>query len=382
MADSCPIDNKTGVEMIMDQLNAISKIDESAAGEINAIRSNIIDVCQKNGMRLRSGRVLGGKKRRNTSYSIGGMPPKRKPSSSSEEGAAAEDRMEGIEVAEKADIIAKIDSLPEPKKREVLNAIAHIIAAGTITGGAAALVCAIIPVLEVYLVAANIVPSLCTGTGAMGMAEWGFRSVIAPLSRGGVDSCMDIQARYNLIMNQFIALLGLPTIGAMLNNRAQIQVGYLKYKNLIYDGLMSVTRLFKSSSKPIEIQKQNTTELTQLIVNLNAFANDIAPDSGEGDTKIQEQLQEQLQQQKDAIKEFAANLSKEEREYFEKDVSGPSDTSDWPEDYGMEYGGKKRRTRRKRNMRRTHGKRRTHSKHRTHSKRKTHSKQTRKSKKH
>ena len=55
---------------------------------------------------------------------------------------------------------------------------------------------------------------------------------------------------------------------------------------------MSVTRLFKSSSKPIEIQKQNTTELTQLIVNLNAFANDIAPDSGEGDTKIQEQLQE------------------------------------------------------------------------------------------
>ena len=210
MANSCP-PKKVALEEFLLTLNKIDQINPSISREIKSLQESIED-----GMVLRGGFVKRGggnkySKRKISRKHRGGMPPK-----------LSADEMDD----------AVLD-MTDADRSALLNAMAHIISIGTITGGAAASFCYIVPAIESYLVSNGLVPMLCSGEGVVGMLEWGFRIVVAPLAH--IETCMAIQSRYDLIVKQIIAAIGIPSGFAILYEKAKIRGGYLAYKNAIYN---------------------------------------------------------------------------------------------------------------------------------------------------
>ena len=236
MANSCP-PKKVALDNFLLKLTEIAQDNPSVSGEIQSLQQSI-----EAGMVLRSGFVKrGGKnkysKRKLSRKHRGGMPPKRT-----------------ADVMEEASNDAVL-SMSDADRSALLNAMSHIIAVGTITGGSAALMCYIVPAIEAFLVSKGLVPMLCSGSGVSGMVEWGFRIVAAPITN--IETCMAIQTRYDLIVKQIIASIGIPSGFAILYERAKIKGGYLAYKNMIYkilqycvDGIKAIFRRSPSVQEP------------------------------------------------------------------------------------------------------------------------------------
>jgi hypothetical protein len=212
MASSCP-PKKVALDNFLLKLNEIAQANPSISDEIQSLKQSI-----EEGMILRSGFVKRGGKKRNSKRKLsrkhrGGMPPKRNAS----------------EMEEADDAVL---SISDADRSALLNAMAHIISVGTITGGSAASMCYIVPAIESFLVSKGLVPMLCSGSGVVGMVEWGFRILAAPLAN--IETCMAIQTRYDLIITRIITAIGIPTGFGILYERAKIKGGYLAYKNAIY----------------------------------------------------------------------------------------------------------------------------------------------------
>lgn len=222
MASSCP-PQKIALDNFLLKLTEIAQNNPSISSEIQSLHQSI-----EEGMILRSGFVKRGGKKRNSKRKLsrkyrGGMPPKRN--------------------ADEAD--DAVLSVSDADRSALLNVMAHIISVGTITGGSAASMCYIVPAIEAFLVSKGLVPMLCSGSGVVGMVEWGFRILAAPLAN--IETCMAIQTRYDLIVKQIIASIGIPSGFAILYERAKIKGGYLAYKNKVYnilkycvDGIKSI----------------------------------------------------------------------------------------------------------------------------------------------
>ena len=123
-------------------------------------------------------------------------------------------------------------NMPVEERMALLNAVAHIIAIGTIIGGSGALMCYISPAIEAFLVSKGLVPMLCSGTGFTGSVEWIFRLIAAPVA--SIETCMAIQARYELMIKQIIASIGIPSGLGIFYERARFAGCYLAYKNAMY----------------------------------------------------------------------------------------------------------------------------------------------------
>jgi len=223
MASSCPT-NKVAMDTILQTLNDIAQANPAVRTEIQDINGTI-----EAGMRLRSGFVKRGGKRKYSKKRLnrkrtGGMPPKRK---------------------------AEEEEITDPDKNKLLNAIAHIIAAGTIAGGTGAFSCYIYPAIEAYLVGAGIVPKLCTQS-----VEWGLRLMAGAVS--SIETCATIQVRYELIVKQIIAAIGIPSGLGLLYERAKFVGGYMKYKNAIYNLLNRCVQIIKAKIESM-LRKKGTT---------------------------------------------------------------------------------------------------------------------------
>ena len=227
MASSCP-PKKNAIDKVLGKLSEIASYNPSISSEISDIQKNI-----EYGMSLRGGKRKSSRRKRR-----GGMPPAR--------------------------VEAALD-ISEQERSALLNAMAHIIAVGTITGGSGALFCYISPAIEAYLVAKGLVPMLCSGTGVTGMFEWGFRIVAAPVTN--IETCMAIQGRYDVIVRQIIAAIGVPSGFGIVYERAKIAGGYLAYKNSVYNVLKTcvdrIKTVFKNSEQGAEpnITQQQVREI-------------------------------------------------------------------------------------------------------------------------
>jgi hypothetical protein len=246
MASSCP-PKKVALDNFILKLNEIAQANPSISNEIQSLQQSI-----EEGMILRSGFVKRGGKKRNSKRKLsrkhrGGMPPKRNAS----------------EMEQSDDAVLNIS---DADRSALLNAMAHIISVGTITGGSAASMCYIVPAIEAFLVSKGLVPMLCSGSGVVGMAEWGFRILAAPLAN--IETCMAIQTRYDLIITRIITAIGIPSGFGILYERAKIKGGYLAYKNAIYkilkycvDGIKSIFTRSAAMQEP----KISDEELKRLV---------------------------------------------------------------------------------------------------------------------
>jgi len=250
MASSCP-PQKIALDNFLLKLTEISQSNPSISSEIQSLQQSI-----EQGMILRSGFVKRGGKKRNSKRKLsrkhrGGMPPKRNAS----------------EMEEADDAVLNIS---DADRSALLNAMAHIISVGTITGGSAASMCYIVPAIEAFLVSKGFVPMLCSGSGVVGMVEWGFRIVAAPLAN--IETCMAIQTRYDLIISRIITAISIPTGFGILYERAKIKGGYLAYKNAIYkilkycvDGIKSIFRRSTVVGAVMQEPKISDEELKRLV---------------------------------------------------------------------------------------------------------------------
>jgi hypothetical protein len=145
----------------------------------------------------------------------------------------------------------EILSMTDQDRSMLLDAMAHIIAVGTLTGGSGALLCYISPAIEAYLVSKGFLPMLCSGSGMKGIVEWGFRILAAPITN--IETCMAIQTRYDIIVKQIIAGIGIPSGFGIVYERAKIAGGYMAYKNAVYNVLKSsvdgIKTIIKKSGK-------------------------------------------------------------------------------------------------------------------------------------
>jgi hypothetical protein len=250
MASSCP-PKKIALDNFLLKLNEIAQANPSISNEIQSLQQSI-----EEGMILRSGFVKRGGKKKNSKRKLsrkhrGGMPPKRDASE--------------MEQADDA-----VLSISDADRSVLLNAMAHIISVGTITGGSAASMCYIVPAIEAFLVSKGLVPMLCSGSGVVGMVEWGFRIVAAPLTN--IETCMAIQTRYDLIVKQIIAAIGIPSGFTILYERAKIKGGYLAYKNAIYkilkycvDGIKSIFTRSAAVGASMQEPRISDEELKRLV---------------------------------------------------------------------------------------------------------------------
>ena len=212
MEDSCPPKKETMNKMV-ESFSSLALSNPAIKDEISEIKEAILD-----GMRLRSGFVKRGGRRKyskkmSSRKRMGGMmPPK---------------RMGGMPPKRKADGEEEI-VLTSTEKNKLLNAIAHIIATGTLTGGGGALICYIFPTIEAYLAGKGWLPMLCTNS-----VEWSIRLLVGSVT--SIETCQAIQQRYELIVTQIIAAIGIPTGLGLLASRTTLMSGYMVYKNAIYN---------------------------------------------------------------------------------------------------------------------------------------------------
>ena len=213
MEDSCPPKKETMNKMVQSFSN-LALSNPAIKDEISEIKEAILD-----GMTLRSGFVKRGGRRRyskkmSSRKRMGGMMPSK--------------RMGGMMPSKrKADGEGEI-VLTGTEKNKLLNAIAHIIATGTLTGGGGALICYIFPTIEAYLAGKGWLPMLCTNS-----VEWSLRLLVGSVT--SIETCQAIQQRYELIVTQIIAAIGIPTGLGLLASRTTLMSGYMVYKNTIYN---------------------------------------------------------------------------------------------------------------------------------------------------
>ena len=220
MEDSCPPKKETMNKMV-ESFSSLALSNPAIKDEISEIKEAILD-----GMRLRSGFVKRGGRRKyskkmSSRKRMGGMPPKRM-------GGMPPKHMGGMMPSKrKADGEEEI-VLTSTEKNKLLNAIAHIIATGTLTGGGGALICYIFPAIEAYLAGKGWLPMLCTNS-----VEWSIRLLVGSVT--SIETCQAIQQRYELIVTQIIAAIGIPTGLGLLASRTTLMSGYMVYKNAIYN---------------------------------------------------------------------------------------------------------------------------------------------------
>jgi len=232
MEDSCQPKKETMNKMVESFSSlALSLSNPAIKDEISEIKEAILD-----GMRLRSGFVKRGGRRRyskkmSSQKRMGGMPPKRMGGmmpSKRMGGMMPSKRMGGMMPSKrKADGEEEI-VLTSTEKNKLLNAIAHIIATGTLTGGGGALICYIFPAIEAYLAGKGWLPMLCTNS-----VEWSIRLLVGSVT--SIETCQAIQQRYELIVTQIIAAIGIPTGLGLLASSTTLMSGYMVYKNAIYN---------------------------------------------------------------------------------------------------------------------------------------------------
>jgi hypothetical protein len=234
------------------------------------------------------------------------------------------------------------ENLTEDEKNTLLNAISHIIAVGTIIGGTGALTCYITPAIEAYLIAMGWLPGLCKNS-----IEWGFRSIVGNLLPG-VETCMAVQTRYNAIITQIIAAVGLPSGAGILLKRQAILGGYSTYKNAIYNILKSTTDNIRSmliSRRSTEatptLSKEEINRITDEVIEREFNLTDMTPEQASELKKYQKEVEE---------------LERQAREEEEED-----EYSGMPHSWG----GKKRRTMRKHKSSKRKSSKKLKRKHRT-----------------
>jgi hypothetical protein len=326
---SCPT-KKSAINKIHEKLLEFSTSNPRLKKEITDITNALEEGMSLSGgsrrrVRRRSSISASKRKYRNRK-SRGGMPPARK-----EEVAQAE------------------DPLTETEKNTLLNAISHIIAAGTILGGSGAVSCYIAPAIEAYLIAKGWLPALCQNS-----VEWGLRMIIGTVI-SGVDTCMALQTRYNAIILQIVAAVGLPSGAGILLKRQALMGGYTTYKNTIYNVLKSITDNIRSTisaksmqeAKP-ELSKEEIKRITDEVIEREFNL--------EGITPVQAK---ELADYEKVVLDLEQQVREGEDEEEEDEYTGMPHS----------WGGKKRRTRRKRktNKRKTMKK---HKRTRTHKNRK------------
>jgi hypothetical protein len=225
MASSCP-KKEIALDKFILKLSEISDSNPNISYEITDIKKNI-----EEGMLLSSDLVKQGGKRRKSKKRLG----------RTRRGGMKPSQNTGEEIL----------SMTDQDRSMLLDAMAHIIAVGTLTGGSGALLCYISPAIEAYLVSKGFLPMLCSGSGMKGIVEWGFRILAAPITN--IETCMAIQTRYDIIVKQIIAGIGIPSGFGIVYERAKIAGGYMAYKNAVYNVLKSsvdgIKTIIKKSGK-------------------------------------------------------------------------------------------------------------------------------------
>ena len=369
MADSCP----TNVEAI-NKVNSLFENVKDGLNLANQHQINKLIIASKNW--IRQGSRL---------ERVGGMPPKRK--ADDEEGAPPKILAVEGEAPELVQAQAQASApITEEERNSMLNMIAHIIAGGLIAGGGFAGVkslCLILPYLEAYFASIHVLPQLCPSQitvpflgrewaipGA-GMINWGIRSALSTATNA-VESCMSIQNRYNIIVDQIAnayraALLAAGFTGAagMLGLSVLARSKLSEFYSKLQGGIYKI--LFKIKS---QLSRAQTLEdKVEVIAKLP-----------EGDEAIKQQVTELVEAllSDPAIVEVLKNSGKGSAGAGE----GPADASegsagDSGEGASGTSGGRRRH--RSYKKRKTNKKRKTHRKRMT---RKTYRKRNRKSKKH
>uniref|UniRef100_A0A6C0IK10 Uncharacterized protein n=1 Tax=viral metagenome TaxID=1070528 RepID=A0A6C0IK10_9ZZZZ len=299
MDSSCPT-KKNALNKMREKFTELAKANPRMSKELKEISDAMADGLKKSG---------GSKKRasRRNRKRRGGMPPRR------------------------AVVEEPVEELAEEDKSMLLTALAHIIAVGTIVGGSSALYCYIAPAIEAYLVANGWIPQLCSNTSSL---QWAFRAVISALPTG-IESCMAIQTRYNLIVTQIIASTGLTTTVGFYLKRQAILGNYMSYETAIYNVLKYCTDKMRSAlkSKAVAKPELNDDEIRAII-----------------DEAIEREIDlEMTPKQKQHLDELRQEVEELEREVAEEEE---------PKEYGYalseSFGGRKRRTVRKRKTSRRH----------------------------
>jgi hypothetical protein len=230
MESSCP-SKKVALDSFLSTMNELSLSDPSISTKLQEISESI-----ENGMNVVK---QGGKKKyhKRKSYRGGMMPAVIAP--------------------------AAVGAITPAERSSLLNALAHIIAVGTITGGTSASMCYITPAIEAYLAIRGWLPMLCSGTGVVGMFEWGLRLVAAPITN--IETCMAIQARYDIIVTRIILASSIPSGFALLHERAKFKGKYLEYQEAIYNILNfcveKIKTIFRSSAREPQFTEEQIKQI-------------------------------------------------------------------------------------------------------------------------
>jgi len=386
MASACPMNNEMAVNTLLEILREVaSKVPTAAARDI---KNTMINIEKGQGMLLRSGREVRyeepSAKRPRKGGMFKGGPKGKKTATAAEVSAvaAASVEAEGAAAADPQQIINRIDALPEAERNELLNSIAHIIAAGGIAGVSGLGLCLIMPAISAFLTSAGFLPVLCTGKGIWGTLEWATRGW------GGTESCMDAQNRYNSIVLQYMTYAGIPSISAIVAARGAITEKYIGIQNQIYNRLVGTVKLFKSNPAPaaaLVVATEESASAEGAASTVLAAAEASAASASVSAEELQISKEEGLER---FAARFASTIAKIEtvqssvtpeqqqkieiktltQELLSPNMS-PSPGYDATYTNSTAFGGRKRKTRRK------------HIKRKTHKKRKTNKRRHRKSKK-
>jgi hypothetical protein len=316
MDNACP-KKEVALDKFISKLSEISSSNPSISYEMTNIKKSI-----EEGMKLRNGVTNQGGKKRNS----------KKRSGRKRRGGAVPTQKAGEAIL----------SMTDEDRNILLDVMAHIIAVGTITGGSGALMCYISPAIEAYLVSKGFLPMLCGGSGMKGIVEWGFRLLAAPVTN--IETCMAIQSRYDIIVKQIIAGIGIPSGFGILYERAKIAGGYMAYKNSVYNVLKycvdGIKTIIRNSGKAYSSQEIAPEELRRLVdmAILDEFK-DLAPDSAPAPASP-------LETPKEKKGWFASMFSSE------KESSRPS-SPDFGYSLSEAFGGSRRRSRSRKTGKRT-----------------------------